>query len=297
MAIVLVCSAAARRRVVGVSIDSRSGPAHRAARSWGAHEHARFWAQHYPPAERAIEQDVVDSALAADASAIVVTLDYPLQAITRSPPSGRFAFPSAERFPPRPAREHALLTAVTLDDVDWLRGLVPRHVPIVAKGVLRAGDAVQLADYGMAAIVVSNHGRTLDGALPTADALADVVAAVRDRIAVHFDGGIRCAPSVSEHALRWSVAPWRGGLACGGEAGASRGARRRGWDALHPVRRGVPVALSLASGQSPSSASGSRRTFRNAAAYAAISSSGWTMIGCTSSHTINDESSNSCACR
>lgn len=56
-----------------------------------------------------------------------------------------------------------------------------RHtrLPIVLKGVLAAEDALRAVEFGVEAVVVSNHGgRQLDGAVPSVDVLQEVVAAV-----------------------------------------------------------------------------------------------------------------------
>lgn len=80
--------------------------------------------------------------------------------------------------------------AVTWDDLTWLRSLT--RLPIVLKGVLTAEDAAQAAEFGVAAIVVSNHGgRRLDGSVTALDALPEVVSAVPGRCEVLIDGGIR----------------------------------------------------------------------------------------------------------
>jgi len=81
-------------------------------------------------------------------------------------------------------------TTVTFDDLalfsEW------SALPLVVKGVLRGDDAERCVDAGAAAIAVSNHGgRTMDGIVATADALADVVDGVGDRAEVYVDGGIR----------------------------------------------------------------------------------------------------------
>jgi 4-hydroxymandelate oxidase len=64
---------------------------------------------------------------------------------------------------------------------------------VVVKGVLRGDDAQRCVDAGAKAIVVSNHGgRQLDGAVSTAAALPEVVAAVEGTGAeVYVDGGLR----------------------------------------------------------------------------------------------------------
>jgi isopentenyl diphosphate isomerase/L-lactate dehydrogenase-like FMN-dependent dehydrogenase len=80
--------------------------------------------------------------------------------------------------------------AVTWDDLLWIRNVWPG--PIVVKGVLTGDDAKRAADFGAAAVVVSNHGgRQLDSVSATVRALPEVVEAVGGRIEVLMDGGIR----------------------------------------------------------------------------------------------------------
>ena len=80
--------------------------------------------------------------------------------------------------------------ALTLDDIAWLTEL--SGLPVVVKGLCREDDAVRCADAGATAVVVSNHGgRQLDDAPATAVSLAEVVAAVGDRVEVYVDGGLR----------------------------------------------------------------------------------------------------------
>lgn len=58
--------------------------------------------------------------------------------------------------------------------------------------VMDPEDADLAVKAGVDGIVVSNHGgRQLDGISSTLEALPKVVEAVRGRVPVHFDGGIR----------------------------------------------------------------------------------------------------------
>jgi len=67
----------------------------------------------------------------------------------------------------------------------------------VLKGILTAEDAHRAAEHGVGAVVVSNHGgRQLDGAVPSLQALPEVVAAVAGRIPVLVDGGVRSGTDV-----------------------------------------------------------------------------------------------------
>lgn len=73
--------------------------------------------------------------------------------------------------------------------MSWLRDRW--HGKLILKGILHPDDAVEACNLGMDAVVVSNHGgRQLDYSISTLAALKAVVGAVRDRIAVFFDGGI-----------------------------------------------------------------------------------------------------------
>lgn len=79
---------------------------------------------------------------------------------------------------------------LTWDTLNWLRSIT--SLPIILKGILTAEDALLAVEHGVAAIVVSNHGgRQLDTALPTIEALPEVVEAVAGGCEVYLDGGIR----------------------------------------------------------------------------------------------------------
>lgn len=98
---------------------------------------------------------------------------------------------------------------------------------IYLKGILTAEDAELAIEAGADGIVVSNHGgRQLDGAMSTLDALPEIVAAVRGRIPVHIDGGIRRGSDIfkalalgADHCWVGRIALW--GLAYKGEEGVS----------------------------------------------------------------------------
>jgi len=80
--------------------------------------------------------------------------------------------------------------SVTYKDIAWLR----QHWKgkLVLKGITDPGDAVRAADEGMDGIVVSNHGgRQLDGSLSSIAALPAVRDAVKGRMTVMLDGGVR----------------------------------------------------------------------------------------------------------
>jgi len=81
------------------------------------------------------------------------------------------------------------------NDVEWIRSLWPGK--LILKGILDAEDARLAAKSGAAAIVVSNHGgRQLDGAPSSISMLPRIVEAVGSEIEVMFDGGIRSGQDV-----------------------------------------------------------------------------------------------------
>jgi 4-hydroxymandelate oxidase len=71
------------------------------------------------------------------------------------------------------------------------------ELPILLKGILHPDDATLAAEAGVSGVIVSNHGaRQLDGTVPPAMALPDIVEAAGDRVEVYVDGGIRSGVDV-----------------------------------------------------------------------------------------------------
>jgi L-lactate dehydrogenase (cytochrome) len=78
---------------------------------------------------------------------------------------------------------------ITPADITWLRE--NWSGPLILKGVQSLDDARLVADLGVDAIVLSNHGgRQVDKGNVPLELLPDVVDAVGDRIEVYIDGGI-----------------------------------------------------------------------------------------------------------
>jgi isopentenyl diphosphate isomerase/L-lactate dehydrogenase-like FMN-dependent dehydrogenase len=117
-------------------------------------------------------------------------------------------------------------SAVTWADLRWIREIWKG--PIVIKGVLTADDALRSIDEGAAAISVSNHGgRQLDGVPASLRALPEVVEAVKGRVEVLMDGGIRRGTDIAKAIAMGARAVLCGrayayGLAAAGEAGVDR---------------------------------------------------------------------------
>jgi L-lactate dehydrogenase (cytochrome) len=86
-------------------------------------------------------------------------------------------------------------TSLNWKDVEWIRSIWPGK--LVLKGILDVEDAEEAAKTGAHALVVSNHGgRQLDGAPSSIEALPEIVDTVGSRMEILFDGGIRSGQDV-----------------------------------------------------------------------------------------------------
>ncbi len=192
-----------------------------------------FWFQLYLMRDRGFNQELIDRAKAAQCSALMLTIDMPVQGLRRRdaknglsiPPrlTWRNAFDVATKpgwallvltgkrrtFGNLTARQDAasgLSTlsqwiasqfdpSVTWRDLEWVRAQWPGK--LIVKGILDPEDALAAAQAGADAVVVSNHGgRQLDGAPSSISALPLVADAIQDRCEVWFDGGIRSGQDI-----------------------------------------------------------------------------------------------------
>jgi isopentenyl diphosphate isomerase/L-lactate dehydrogenase-like FMN-dependent dehydrogenase len=112
------------------------------------------------------------------------------------------------------------------DDLAWLRERT--HLPLLAKGVLRADDALRVLDAGFEGVIVSNHGgRQVDGAVAALDALVEVRDALGENAVVLMDSGIRRGADVIKAVALGANAvllgrPYVYGLAVAGQTGVER---------------------------------------------------------------------------
>ena len=157
---------------------------------------APWWVQVYVARDRSLTEETLRRAVAAGARAVVLTADTPVIGSHGKPGAHVADFVGPQDLygnvtgtPDREAAEHA--PDLTPGVIGWLRDLT--GLPVVVKGVLRGDDARAFVDAGAAGLIVSNHGgRQLDGLVPTAWALPEVVDAVAGTEAeVYVDGGLR----------------------------------------------------------------------------------------------------------
>ena len=86
-------------------------------------------------------------------------------------------------------------TSLNWKDIDWIRSIWPGK--LILKGILDVEDAEIAAKTGAQAIVVSNHGgRQLDGAPSSIEVLPEIVEEVGSQMEIMFDGGIRSGMDV-----------------------------------------------------------------------------------------------------
>jgi 4-hydroxymandelate oxidase len=215
---------------------------------------ATRWFQLYVQADPERSRSLVERAGAAGYRAIVLTVDLPVRGYRERDRRTGFDAPApvAVAGVAADADEPAadLLTrSLTWADLAAIRSWAP-SLPLVLKGILSADDARLAVEHGADAIVVSNHGaRQLDRVAATVDALEEIVEAVRGRIEIWVDGGVRRGLNVAialalgaRGVLLGRPAFWA--LAAGGQAGVER--------ALAIVREELETALALLGTPTPS---------------------------------------------
>ncbi|WVQ80904.1 hypothetical protein IAT38_003011 [Cryptococcus sp. DSM 104549] len=178
---------------------------------------------------------VIKNAEAAGCKALWVTVDLPVLGRRLNEFRNKFAAPEGLECPvnapwldfrgnpddPRLAYDRSM----TWERVKWFKENTTMEVWL--KGIMDPEDARLAVEAGADGIVVSNHGgRQLDGISSTLNALPGVVDAVRGRIPVHIDGGIRRGTDIfkalalgANHVFVGRIALW--GLGYDGERGVS----------------------------------------------------------------------------
>jgi isopentenyl diphosphate isomerase/L-lactate dehydrogenase-like FMN-dependent dehydrogenase len=246
-------AAAGAGTVMCQSTLSSVTPAELAAAAPGAQQ----WFQLYWSRDRAFTQELVEGAVEAGFSALMLTVDLPVAGRRERDVRAGFALPDDLPLPNLPislrredfhtALHEAVDDTLTWRDLEWLHSV--SSLPLVVKGILTAEDALLAAEHGAAAVVVSNHGgRQLDGVPATLEVLPEVVEAVGERVEVFLDGGIRRGVDVlkalalgARTVLSGRAVLW--GLAADGEEGATQ--------VLSLLRKEIELGLKLLGCPSP----------------------------------------------
>lgn len=214
-----------------------------------------LWFQLYVNRDRAFTRDLVQRAESAGCRALCVTVDSPTTAFRYREARVRFALPEGidrvnlkgltaagkvHRTTEGSIYNAVLDPTLTWKDIEWLRGI--SKVPVLIKGVLNPDDAAKGAEAGVG-IIVSNHGsRNLDTLPPTIEALPRVADAVKGRVPILMDGGVRRGTDVVKALASGAVAvligrPYLYGLAADGAAGVAR--------VVQLLRRELELAMAM----------------------------------------------------
>ena len=192
-----------------------------------------FWFQLYVMKDRGFIKSLIERAIAAKCSALVLTIDLPVigqrhQDIKNGmtvPPE--WSLSKLFDFASKPAWVAGVLrgkrrtfgnlaghlkvseditelstwinsqfdTSLSWKDIDWIRGIWPGK--LILKGILDIEDAEEAVKTGAQALVVSNHGgRQLDGSPSSIEVLPEIADGVGSKMEVMFDGGIRSGQDV-----------------------------------------------------------------------------------------------------
>jgi (S)-2-hydroxy-acid oxidase len=107
--------------------------------------------------------------------------------------------------------------------LDRLRATVKGK--LIVKGIMEGADAAIAVEHGADAVIISNHGgRNEETLRATVDCLPDVVTAVRGRVPIFIDGGIRRGTDIFKALALGATAvgigrPQAWGLAAFGQSG------------------------------------------------------------------------------
>ena len=86
--------------------------------------------------------------------------------------------------------DNLINNALNWDDVQYIKSKT--KLPVILKGITRPVDALKAYNYGMDAIIVSNHGgRQVDGVPSTMELLCGIKKQLQNKIPILLDGGIR----------------------------------------------------------------------------------------------------------
>jgi 4-hydroxymandelate oxidase len=190
---------------------------------------ATLWFQIYIQSDLAFTEHLVKRAESAGCRALVVTADSPAFGIRdRDRRNGFHDLPDGLRC------ENMVDDSGTARPIEMFSGMSWEHLallrqmtslPLVLKGVLHPADAALAVEHRVDAIMVSNHGgRQLDTVPPTIAMLPEIAAAVRGRVPLIVDGGVRRGTDVVKALALGADAVGIGrpavwGLAAGGSDG------------------------------------------------------------------------------
>jgi 4-hydroxymandelate oxidase len=194
-----------------------------------------LWVQLYPKQQLDANRQYLESAQAAGANAVVVTIDQQVLNYERGLHDRNLANATSRGRGRGTGRGTAAGNPYRVPDsrlwyewkfFDEIRPFV--KVPLIAKGIVTPEDAKLCLEHGVDGVYVSNHGgRSLDYGPSTLEVLPEIVDAVHGRVPILFDSGVRRGTDILKALALGASAVCLGrvplwGLGSFGEAGVRR---------------------------------------------------------------------------
>jgi isopentenyl diphosphate isomerase/L-lactate dehydrogenase-like FMN-dependent dehydrogenase len=185
--------------------------------------------QLYVLGDRSWVGDILERVESAGFGAVCVTVDTPVIGRRDRSLEDGFIWGVPPEGPPNLVRhgmDYSHRARHTWADLAWLCSQT--ELPVVLKGVMTPGDAIEAVECGVSGIYVSNHGgRVIDHGVSTIEVLAEVVETVGNRAEVMVDSGFSRGAEVCKALALGAKAVGIGrlqcwGLAVGGPAGLLR---------------------------------------------------------------------------
>lgn len=167
-----------------------------------------LWFQLYIYKDRQVTFDLIHRAEVAGYKAIVLTVDVPVMGNRERDIRNQFKLPphlGAANLRSRGMQNvsndndgsaiknytnEKFDRSLTWSDITWLKSIT--KLPIILKGIMCVDDANKAIDYGVSAIVISNHGgRQLDSAPATIEILPAIADSIKGKIPILIDSGFR----------------------------------------------------------------------------------------------------------